>query len=177
MSRVRNDANGNEGGAAAERCSIAESDCAGVTLFAWIASGAVAFAQFLTLFFRQILIFPPALVQLFMFFRRKLFHAFVALDCLCALLGRQRNPFMHALLNSLLPIRWQVWIARGQTYPVLASLRVELVPLLLKRGQDGFLFRCQFRPGRAGRIGKCETGGRRRADIQVRRQDYCRDCM
>src|SRR3954470_7138067 len=71
-----------------------------------IASGAVAFAKFAPLFFRQILILPPALVQFLVFFRWKFFHAFIALDCLRTLFGRQSDPLLHTLLDPLLTFRW-----------------------------------------------------------------------
>ena len=50
--------------------------------------GATAFAQILPLFFRQLLVFMPALVQFVMLFRGQLFQLFVALARLCALLGQ-----------------------------------------------------------------------------------------
>ena len=115
-------------------------------------------------------------MQLVMFFRRKLFHALVAFDRQRPLLGRQRDPFMHALLNALLAVRRQAWIAAREANPVLAPLRVEFVPLLLERGQDRFLLGGQFRPGSTRRLRKSPAGGRGRADKQGKRQYYCRDC-
>ena len=97
----------------------------------------MGFAQFLTLFLGQGLVFAPALVQLFVLFRRQLLDAFIAFDCLGALLRRQGSPFVHALLNALLPVHWQVVIAVGKPDPVLAALGIELVPILLQGSQNG----------------------------------------
>lgn len=136
----------------------------------------MAFAQFLPLFFRQFLVFTPALVQLVMFFRWKLLHPLVALDRLRPLLGRQRNPLVHALLNTLLPIRRQVWITGCQADPVLAPFRVKFVPLLLQRGQNGFLFGRQLRPGRTGHLRVGGARDRENAEEQGKCQYYCCDC-
>jgi len=103
-------------------------------------AGGATFAQFLSLLFRQFLVFTPALVQLVMLFRRKLLHALVAFDRLRPLLGRQRHPLAHALLDALLPIRRKGWIAGRQADPVLAPLGIKLVPFGLKWGENGFLF-------------------------------------
>ena len=145
-------------------------------LLARTGAGWAAFAQFLPLFLRQFLVLTPALVQLVMLFRRKLFHAFVPLDCLSPLLGRQRNPFMHALLDALLPVRWQGGITRGEADPVFASFGVELVPFRLERSEDGFLFGRQLRPRGAGCLGMGGTRNRNYADEQGERQYYCCGC-
>src|SRR5258706_760899 len=135
-----------------------------------------ACAQFLPLFFRQFLVFTPALVQLIMLFRGELLHALVTFDRLRPLLGRQRDPLMHALLDALLSIRWQAGITRGQANPVFTPFRIEFVPLLLKRGQDGFLFGRQFRPSSTRRLRIRRARNRGHADEQGKRQYYCCDC-
>ena len=145
-------------------------------LFAGAGRSCRAFSQFLPLFFRQFLVFTPALVQLVVFIRWKLLHALVALDRLGPLLRRQRNPFLHALLNALLPIRRQARIAGRQPDPVFASFRIELVPLRLEGGQNGFLLWRQFRPGGTRRIRIGGIRERAYADEQEKCQDYCFDC-
>ena len=88
-------------------------------------------------------------MQLIVLFRGELLHALVALDGLRALLRRQCRPLLDALLDALLSLRWQAGITGRQTDPVLVLFRIQLVPIRLQRGENGFLFGRQLRPGGA----------------------------
>ena len=78
---------------------------------------------------------------------------------------------MDALLDPLLPLRRQAGITGRQTDPVLAPFSIQLVPLRLQWGEDGFLFGRQLRPGGALRF----RLGRGHAKKQGERQYYCCD--
>ena len=125
-------------------------------------------AQFLTLFLGQGLVFAPALVQLFVFLGRQLLDALVALDRLGALLRSQGRPFVHALLDALLPIGRQAVIPVGKTDPVLATFGIELVPILLQWRQNGLLLGRKLGPG----LTRVVREGRTVAD-QAKRKSYC----
>ena len=109
-------------------------------LLARIVCSASAFAEFLPLLFRKLLVFMPALVQFVVLFRGQFFQLFVAFASLIALLRRQRRPFAHALLYTLLPVGRQAGITGRKAYPAIAPIRFELVPVLLQRRQNGLLF-------------------------------------
>ena len=125
-------------------------------------------AQFLPLFLGQGLVFAPALVQLFVLFGGQLLDALIAFDRLGALFRSEGRPFVHALLDALLPIRRQAVISVGKTYPMLAALGVELVPILLQRRENGLLLDRKFGPGwtRVLRENRSVAG-------QAKRKSYC----
>ena len=114
---------------------------------------AATFTKSLPLLFRQLLVFLPALVQLFVFLRRKPLQAPVTFKRLLPLLRCQRHPLVHALLDSLLALWRQVGVARCEVDPAFAALRLESVPILLQRSEDGFLLGRQARPRRGRRVG------------------------
>ncbi len=125
-------------------------------------------AQFLTLLLGQGLVFAPALVQLFVFLWRQLLDALIALDCLGTLLRGQGRPFVHALLDALLPISRQAVIPVGKADPVLAAIGIELVPILLQWRQNGLLLGRKLGPGLT-----CVLRENRSVAGQAKRKSYC----
>jgi len=104
----------------------------------------------------KLLIFLPFLTNFFTLFRRQLFQRFVLFARGLPLRRCELRPRMHLGLHPLLLGGTHRRIPLGDAQPLLAPLRVELVPFAGQRQEDlpvgGVTDRCTDAPG-SGRVG------------------------
>src|SRR5690606_6791921 len=111
---------------------------------------------------REVLL--PLLAELLALLGALLGELAVVFARLLALLGREARPFLHALLDALLPLGRHLRIALGDADPAPARVRIEVLPLGLERRENFLLLDGELAPGGAGRLGLGGLGIRPEAE-------------
>jgi hypothetical protein len=97
-----------------------------------------------------LLVLLPLLFDFLVFVRRQFLQFLIFFPRCLALLGRELDPLLHALLQVLLRPRLHLGIAVSDRHPLLAPGGVQLIPLRHQRRENLLLRRGQLRPGGLG---------------------------
>ena len=120
------------------------------------------FAKRMLLFFCQLLVLAPLAVNLLALLRGHLLELFVPRTHLRALFWVEARPLLHLRLQALLLLCAHLRVALGDLDPLVATLGLDVSPVVGKWGEDALLLRRELRPFRpvdlrAGLNGLCAS--------------------